>query len=79
MLTDDELQGIRKPDWSGVKEIKVRVPARFLVNLHYLKLTRRRLVSALVNEALEAYFEKQGLPRSRPPASEHAAPVAVPA
>lgn len=62
MLTDDELNGIRKPNMSSVKEIKVRIPVSYLVNLHYLKLTRSRQISDIVTEALNGYFEAQAFP-----------------
>lgn len=62
MLTDEELLGIKKKDLAEAKVIKVRLPVRFLINLHFLKITGRKDISQVVSEALEAYFRSLSLP-----------------
>jgi predicted nucleic acid-binding Zn-ribbon protein len=57
MLTDDELMGIKKRDMAQLKEIKVKLPVRYLINLHYVKLTSNQNISDVVNSALTRYFE----------------------
>ena len=62
MLTDEELMGIKKKDMAEAKVIKVRLPVRFLINLHFLKITGRKDISQVVSEALEVYFRSLSLP-----------------
>lgn len=53
--------GVKKANLSELKELKVKLPVRLLVNLHYVKLTQSRGISEVVNEALTQYFaEKAG-------------------
>jgi len=67
MISDDTLAGIRKADMNELKELKVKLPVQFLINLHYLKLTQSRGISDVVNQALTEYFQSQALPlRSAP-------------
>ena len=35
MVTTDELMGIKKPDMNEMKEVKVKLPVRQLLKLHY--------------------------------------------
>jgi len=65
MLTDDQLMGIRKKDMSELKEIKVKLPVQYLINLHYLKLTGSQGISDVVTQALTEYFTAQSLPLSK--------------
>ena len=60
MMTNDDLMGIKKPDMTELKEVKVKLPVRQLLKLHYLKLTSSRTFSDLVSEALADYFEAHG-------------------
>ncbi len=63
MMTHEELMGIKKPDMNELKEVKVKLPVRQLLKLHYLKLTSSRTFSEVVTEALADYFnqfENQG-------------------
>ncbi len=62
MLTDDQLMGIRKKDMSELKEIKVKLPVQYLINLHYLKLTQSQGISDVVTQALTEFFTAQSLP-----------------
>lgn len=62
MITDDQLLGIRKKDMSELKEIKVKLPVQYLINLHYLKLTSSQGISDVVTQALTEYFTSQSLP-----------------
>lgn len=62
MLTDDQLMGIRKKDMTELKEIKVKLPVQYLINLHYLKLTSSQGISDVVTQALTDYFTSQSLP-----------------
>lgn len=39
------------------KEIKVKVPVRLLLKLHYTKITESRLMGDLVTDALTQYFQ----------------------
>ena len=56
MVTTDELMGIKKPDLNEMKEVKVKLPVRQLLKLHYMKLTSSRTFSDVVSEALGDYF-----------------------
>ncbi len=56
MVTSDELMGIKKPDMNEMKEVKVKIPVRQLLKLHYMKLTSSRTFSDVVSEALNEYF-----------------------
>jgi hypothetical protein len=58
VLTDDDLMGRKKADLNKLKEIKVKVPVRHLLNLHYLKITGAKGISDVVSEALTEYFER---------------------
>jgi hypothetical protein len=57
MLTDDYLMGMKK-DLDELKEVKVKLPARQLVNLHILKITANRTMQDVVSEALNDFFAK---------------------
>jgi hypothetical protein len=54
--------GVRKAKMTELKELKVKVPVRLLVNLHYLKITQSRKISDVVDEALTKYFADQSKP-----------------
>lgn len=55
--------GVKKADLDEIKELKVKLPVRLLVNLQCVKLTERRSVSDIVNVALTEHFV--GLARAR--------------
>ncbi len=55
--TTERLMGIEKPDLTELKEVKVKLPVRQLLKLHYLKLTSSRTFSDVVTKALADYFE----------------------
>ncbi len=62
-MNQDELMGIKKPDLTELKEVKVKLPVKQLLRLHYLKLTTNRNFSEVVTQALQDYFlelEAQG-------------------
>ncbi len=65
MMTTDDLMGIKKPDMNEMKEVKVKLPVRQLLKLHYMKLTSSRTFSDVVSEALADYFSSH---ESRPEA-----------
>lgn len=73
MMTDDQLAGIRKADMTELKELKVKLPVQFLINLHYLKLTQSKGISDVVNQALTEYFAAQSLPTRPAPVPQKAA------
>ncbi len=57
MMNTEQLMGIKKPDMTELKEVKVKLPVRQLLKLHYLKLTSSRTFSEVVAQALAQYFE----------------------
>ena len=64
MLTDDDMLGIRKAKMEEVKEIKVKLPVKHLLKLHYVKLTANKNISEVVCDALQWYFT-DGLAREK--------------
>lgn len=74
MLNADALMGIKKPDMNEMKEVKVKLPVRQLLKLHYMKLTSSRTFSDVVSEALNEYFsdidEERAQARAEAAASE---------
>lgn len=58
MLTDDELLGRKKQDLNALKEIKVKVPVRHLLSLHFVKITSKQNISDVVSDALSEYFAR---------------------
>jgi hypothetical protein len=56
MLNEGRPDHPKKVDLAELKEMKVKIPVRLLINLHYMKLTRSRPISDVVNEALTEYF-----------------------
>lgn len=63
MELEELVLGVKKVNLEELKEVKVKLPLRLIVNLHYLRLTQARQISDLVNEALSQYFA--GMPSSR--------------
>lgn len=57
-MNQDELMGIQKPDLTELKEVKVKLPVKQLLRLHYLKLTTNRTFSDVVGQALQEYFDE---------------------
>ena len=57
MISDDDLMGTKRVDMEEIKEIKVKLPVRQLLQLHYAKLTSHRSISEVVAQALIVYFE----------------------
>ena len=60
--------GSRPEEMRQCREVKVRVPVRFLIKLHGIKLLSGGGISETVTEALDAYFEDldhKGLPQER--------------
>lgn len=72
MLTDDDLEGIRKADPTARREIKVKLPYQQLLLLQFLKLRSHRTFSEVVEEALAQFFEGQGFPAQEPRTDAHA-------
>ena len=58
MMTSDQLMGIKKPDMTELKEVKVKLPVKQLLKLHYLKLTSNLNFSDVVSQALTKYFDE---------------------
>ncbi len=58
MTMAEQMMGIQRADMDGVKEVKVKLPVKHLLRLHYLKLTTGRTFSDLVTEALMKQFEQ---------------------
>lgn len=54
----DWIYGKRQVDMNEVKELKVKLPLKFHVKLHSLKLLRGKTMSGTVAEALDAYFSR---------------------
>lgn len=65
MDIEELVTGVKKANLSELKELKVKLPVRLLVNLHYVKLTQSRGISDVVNEALTQYFADMAGGRSR--------------
>ena len=65
MDIEELVTGVKKPNLSALKELKVKLPVRLLVNLHYVKLTQSRGISDVVNEALTQYFADMAGGRNR--------------
>lgn len=61
---DELVLDVKRADLNGVKELKVKLPVRLLVNLHFIKLTESRAISDIVNEALTNYFVSMAATRS---------------
>lgn len=59
MMNRDKLMGIERPDMDELKEVKVKIPVKQLLKLHYVKLTGGRTFSDVVSEALGDYFQQQ--------------------
>ena len=57
--------GVKKANLSELKELKVKLPVRLLVNLHYVKLTQSRGISDVVNDALTQYFAEMTSGRTK--------------
>ncbi len=66
MVTNDDLLGIKKPDMTELKEVKVKLPVKQLLKLHYLKLTASRNFSDVVTQALSEYFDQIAADRESP-------------
>lgn len=66
MITDDELMGMKRKNMDAPKELKVKLPVGQLIRLHALKITHRRNLSAMVEEALTDFFAVR-LPAPRAP------------
>lgn len=58
MIDPDVMLGIRKTDHDGMKEVKVKLPVRHLLKLHYMKLTSGRTFSDVITHALQEYFDE---------------------
>lgn len=58
MLTDDDMLGRKKQDLNALKEIKVKVPVRHLLSLHFVKITSNQNISDVVSDALSEYFAR---------------------
>lgn len=50
--------GSRPEEMRQCREVKVRVPVRYLIKLHGIKLLSGGGISETVTEALDAYFEE---------------------
>ncbi len=50
--------GIQKADHNGLKEVKVKLPVKQLLKLHYLKLTSGQTFSHVITTALNDYFKE---------------------
>lgn len=56
MIDADAMLGIHKADTDGMKEVKVKLPVKQLLKLHYMKLTSGRTFSDVITNALKEYF-----------------------
>jgi hypothetical protein len=70
MLTDDDLLGRKRVDLDQLKEIKVRLPVRYLLQLHYMKLQSHHTISDMVTQALVEYFDDAEASKAGEAASE---------
>ncbi len=50
--------GRKKQDLNALKEIKVKVPVRHLLSLHFVKITSNQNISDVVSDALSEYFAR---------------------
>ncbi len=60
MISDSYLYG-KATDPNKTKELKVRLPVSVHMRLHGLKILGDKSISATVEEALDAYFEKHNM------------------
>ncbi len=58
MIDADAMLGIQKPDHDGLKEVKVKLPVKQLLKLHYMKLTSGKTFSYVITNALNDYFRQ---------------------
>lgn len=58
MLNADLMLGIKTIDRDALKEVKIKIPVRQLLRLHYLKLTAGRTFSEVIATALADHFER---------------------
>ncbi len=56
MINADAMLGINKPNADDMKEVKVKLPVKQLLKLHYMKLTSGKTFSSVITTALEDYF-----------------------
>jgi hypothetical protein len=55
MMDSEWIYG-KRTDLDAIKELKVKLPLRFHVKLHSMKLLSGKTMASAVGEALEAYF-----------------------
>lgn len=55
----------KRTDLNEIKELKVKLPLRFHVKLHSMKLLSGKTMASAVAEALEAYFTRAPLVTGR--------------
>jgi len=60
MRESDILYGKNPKDLNELKEIKIKLPLRFHIKLHSLKLLKKQTISDSVIAALDDYFTKAG-------------------
>lgn len=56
MSNDETLPETTNTDLDEMRQLRVKVSVRVLVNLQYFRLTQSRGISEIVNEALTEYF-----------------------
>ena len=58
----EETTTIQRGTTSQNKDLKVRIPVKYHMQLHTLKILRGKSLSDAVTEALDEYFAKAPLP-----------------
>ncbi len=56
MINADAMLGINKPNADDMKEVKVKLPVKLLLKLHYMKLTSGKTFASVITAALDDYF-----------------------
>lgn len=67
MNEDDILFGKPRRDLDEPKELKIKLPLRYHVRLHSLKLLRKQNIAESVMRALDDYFSRNAPVRQAPP------------
>jgi len=66
MDNEPSLTDAGNADLDEVRQLRVKVSVRTLVQLQYFRLTQSKGISEVVNDALNAYFAGLDIPEPRP-------------
>lgn len=57
-MLEEQLMGIRRPNMSELKPLKLQLPLNYVLALHRMRIVGNRSVSEIVEHALETYFDE---------------------